>query len=1046
MPNTRYVSLVAVLAVSIVGTLSAEDLKTQNPAQQPGSAVEPSKPIYDTQVVDVPRLSPEETVKTSRFPEGFQLQVAAQTPDIQQPIGMCWDSRGRLWVVENYTYSEKEMNFDVSLSDRILIFEDTDHDGTLDSRKIFWDQGKKITSIEIGYGGVWVMAPPNLLFIPDRNHDDLPDTPPHIVLDGFEHGSIRHTLANGLRWGPDGWLYGRHGIQAVSKVGPPGSSDLERTNFSCSIWRWHPIRKKLDIVCQGTTNPWGFDWDKHGQLFFINTVIGHLWHAIPGAHLQRMHGDDLESDIYELMPQVADHYHFDSGHEVWSDIRKLGVTPTTDLLGGGHAHCGMMIYQGNQWPEAYRDKLFTLNLHGRRINVERLDRQGAGFVGRHEPDMITFSDSWFRGIELSYGPDGSVFVLDWSDTGECHENDGIHRNSGTIYRIAYGEKTASSGLGDLHASSDAELLSGIYSSNGWLASQSRLILSERSVEAKLSSNVIRELETVIESDRNERRRLLALWTLAACGHDSPAVLRSLLNDPSEHIRLQAVHLLVDPSRQSEDATDAFLAMINRESSDLVCLHLAGAMQKAHGKSWWPVMMALCQRSKLANDRDYPLMLWYALKGRLGTMPKEGVALLSTLYSNPDEHSSKADLGQVGSSARFHKLAQFSARFLASRMHREPNAMAMLISACANGSAEMQADVLRGMQVGLQGRHRMDAPKDWDAFAKAAVKISDPEIGQILLGLQTLFGDGIAAEQLAKVVRDKKADTEVRRNALESLTESRVENVKELAYGQLRDQNLARQAIIAIMQVGNIEDAKKLVAFYPDKQIFRNGVVEVLLNSLASRREYLPVLFDAIESKHIEASLVNASLLRQMLMLDDPTISEKLGKLWPQTKLMGRERLTQIRALESKLTSDILAAADLGKGRVVWDKLCASCHKLYGAGGQIGPELTGAQRTNLRYLTENIIDPSATVAANYRISLILMDDGTLVSGVVLTEDDTSVTVQTAKERVNLVKSDIEERKASSQSLMPEGLLDALDDHARRDLVAYLMASRQVDAVE
>src|SRR5690606_30316180 len=141
-------------------------------------------------------------------------------------------------------------------------------------------------------------------------------------------------------------------------------------------------------------------------LFFINTVIGHLWHGIHGAHMKRMHGQDLNPRVYLQMDQIADHYHWDTGGS-WTDSREGAKgSATADALGGGHAHVGMMIYQGINWPESYRGKLFTLNLHGRRLNVERLERRGSSYVGKHEPDMLKTEDPWFRGIDLTYGPDG----------------------------------------------------------------------------------------------------------------------------------------------------------------------------------------------------------------------------------------------------------------------------------------------------------------------------------------------------------------------------------------------------------------------------------------------------------------------------------------------------------------------------------------------------------------------------------------------------------------------------------------------------------------
>jgi putative heme-binding domain-containing protein len=240
-----------------------------------------------------------------------------------------------------------------------------------------------------------------------------------------------HNFANGLRFAPDGWLYGRCGHSCPGKLGIPGTPDEQRVPIKGGIWRYHPEKKIVEVLTHGTTNPWGHDWDANGEMFFINTVTGHLWHLIHGAHL--MDSSTLNPLVYEKLDTIADHYHYDRSGK-WSDSRD----GKANSFGGGHAHIGMMIYQADQWPEQYRNKLFTLNMHGRRANVERLERNGSGYVGKHEPDVFLSEDPWFRGIEISTGPDGSGFILDWSDTGECHESTGVHRTSGRIFRISYG--------------------------------------------------------------------------------------------------------------------------------------------------------------------------------------------------------------------------------------------------------------------------------------------------------------------------------------------------------------------------------------------------------------------------------------------------------------------------------------------------------------------------------------------------------------------------------------------------------------------------------
>ena len=389
--------------------------------------------LYNSEPGNPSPMSPQEALKALKLPDGFKATLFAAEPDVQNPIAMAWDTKGRMWVAENYTYAERTKRFDLALKDRVIILEDKDWDGVAETRKVFTEEVQMLTSVEVGRGGVWLMCPPQVLFIPDANGDDIPDGEPQVVIDGFTVAKDNyHNFANGLRFAPDGWLYGRCGHSCPGKLGRPGTPDEQRVPMKGGIWRYHPEKKIVEVLTHGTTNPWGHDWDANGEIFFINTVTGHLWHLIHGAHL--MDSSTLNPLVYEKLDTIADHYHYDRSGK-WSDSRD----GKANSFGGGHAHIGMMIYQADQWPEKYRNKLFTLNMHGRRANVERLERHGSGYVGKHEPDVFLSDDPWFRGIEISTGPDGSGFILDWSDTGECHDSTGVHRTSGRIFRISYGE-------------------------------------------------------------------------------------------------------------------------------------------------------------------------------------------------------------------------------------------------------------------------------------------------------------------------------------------------------------------------------------------------------------------------------------------------------------------------------------------------------------------------------------------------------------------------------------------------------------------------------
>lgn len=494
----------------------------------------------------------EASLAMMELPEGFRATVFAAEPEVRNPIAMTWDSRGRLWVAENYTYAEGQPHrFALDLRDRVLVFEPGE-DGKAKKRHVFTDQVQRLTSVEVGRGGVWLMCPPQLLFIPDADGDAVPDGPPQVVLDGFTVAEASyHNFANGLRWGPDSWLYGRCGHSCPGRIGAPGAPDAERVPIKGGIWRYHPERRVFEGLTHGTTNPWGHDWDRHGELFFINTVNGHLWHGIPGAHFKESFGSAPNPLIFERLDMHADHWHYDTTGK-WSDSRDGAA----NAFGGGHAHVGMMIYQGTRWPERFHNRLFTLNMHGLRTNVERLERQGSGYIGRHEPDIFLTQDKWFRGVEIQPGPDGAAYLLDWSDVGECHERSGVHRNSGRIYHIQYGEGKAEFAWDGVSTPSTEVVLAALAQPDPWLDRQLRSWLAS---PRESNPEWVDRLLTIAREENAPVTKLRALWHLHALGEaidwtpwldDTSEHVRVRLHGPRGRIRARAPHSRLHPAATS----------------------------------------------------------------------------------------------------------------------------------------------------------------------------------------------------------------------------------------------------------------------------------------------------------------------------------------------------------------------------------------------------------------------------------------------------------------------------------------------------------------
>src|SRR5262249_27347147 len=269
----------------------------------------------------------------------------------------------------------------------------------------------------------------------------------------------------------------------------------------------------------------------------------HLWHDFPGAHFVRPHTFDPNPRTYALIDQHADHWHFDTA-KGWQQSREGAAND----LGGGHAHVGMMIYQGDNWPAEYRNHLFTLNLHGRRANQEILERSGSGYVGKHGMDFLIAADPWFRGMDLSYGPDGGVFVLDWSDTGDCHDYSGVHRTSGRIYKISYQQKegavpsAVSTGASpvDLRKLSVSELVKLHTHTNEWFSRQARLELTARAENGRDLETAKEQLRELFEKQDDIVVKLRAFWTLYTIGAADKAFLRAQLRHPNEHVRTWAI--------------------------------------------------------------------------------------------------------------------------------------------------------------------------------------------------------------------------------------------------------------------------------------------------------------------------------------------------------------------------------------------------------------------------------------------------------------------------------------------------------------------------
>jgi putative membrane-bound dehydrogenase-like protein len=927
---------------------------------------------------------------------------------------MTLDDRGRLWVVESHSYPNWITN-DRPGHDRILILEDTQGKGRYDSCKVFLDQGTNLSGIALGFGGVWLCATPRLLFIPVRPGEDRPSGPAVTVLDGWDTGA-KHNVFNTLLWGPDGWLYGCHGILATAYVGKPGTPREQRVPFNCGVWRYHPVKERFEVVAWGTTNPWGLDWDDKGEIFITNCVIKHLFHFVPGGHYQRMYGQDLNPHCYELMESCADHIHWGGGY--WTTSR--GGGGAHDAPGGGHAHVGAMIYLGDSWPAPYRGHLFTCNLHGSRLNQDVFERQGSGYVAHHGQDFLMAHDPWFRGLTLFYGPDGSVFVSDWHDTGECHDYDRVEP-CGRIFKISHGRPAAV--RVDLERASDAELVRLQLHRNDWWVRHARRLLQERARAGKLDPSVRPALQKMLAEQTDESRKLRALWALHGIGGLEEDALAALLETGPEAVRVWAVRLLTEDRRVSDAVGRMLVERGKTEPASVVRLALASALQHLPAAQAWPLAQALLGHAGDSQDANLPLMLWYGIERHIAAEPVRAVALLE--------------------GARLSLVRRYIARRISEDFTSSPGLEPLIGLLGGTSDTELQRDILRGMHDSLQGRRQLIAPKAWSAVFSRLSASKDAEVREKVQLVSLVLGHPEALAVLHRTARSSKADAAARQRAVQALVERQAPDLLPLLRELLADPALRGSALRGLASIKSSHVPELVLRHY---STFSDPEKADAVQTLASRPAFARALLDALEKGTVARRDISPYAARQLLALKDPDITARLNKLWGAIRPADRDKTRLLARYKKIASADALAHADRRLGRQLFAKTCASCHTLFDAGAQIGPNLTGSQRANPEYILSKVLDPNAVVARDYQVSVLTTTDGRTLSGIVKQEDSQTLTLQTPTEAIRLAKADVEERRQTNVSMMPEGLLAPLSDQEVRALLAYLAGANQVPLPE
>ena len=508
-----------------------------------------------------------------------------------------------------------------------------------------------------------------------------------------------------------------------------------------------------------------------------------------------------------------------------------------------------------------------------------------------------------------------------------------------------------------------------------------------------------------------------LLTIYLSGGTSGEYVELAMKDADATMRAWGVRLSVDGNAELNLPT--WIKLAKSDTSPMVRCSLTLVLKLLKAPAKHELLTALLSHAEDANDHVLPYLYWYALEPLCESDPSTALKLAAD--------------------GKIPMVFQFAARRVGS-LGTLAATMALVKGLNEATTAEHQLVYLRGLQESMRGKRTATAPNGWnDTYAKLS-KTDNADVRQLSQSLAVKFGNAEAMNELRELMFEAKNDVAKRQAALATLLEAKDPALQIYLRLMLPDKAMRATCIRALAAVEENESTSTmLLAIYPtlspaDK---RDAVA-----TLSSRASYALALLASVEDKSIPASDIPAETIRQLRNIGDTALSAKIASVWGTIRDTPADRKKLIADWAKKLSPATLARTDMSQGRAIYAKVCAQCHTLYGTGGKVGPEITGANRADLNYLLENIFDPSAVIPKEYAATKLELFDGRVITGIIKEETKATLTVATATETLTLAVTDIEKRTPSADSMMPNDLTKTLNDAELQALIAYLKHNQQV----
>ncbi|MEZ0275063.1 MAG: PVC-type heme-binding CxxCH protein, partial [Roseimicrobium sp.] len=716
-------------------------------------------------------------------------------------------------------------------------------------------------------------------------------------------------------------------------MGKPGTADEQRVPLNCCVWRDHPVKHEFEVFAHGTSNPWGLDYNDQGEFFVTACVIQHLYHIVPGGRYHRQAGQHFNAYTYDDIKTMADHVHYagsvgENAH--WGPRAgqvNLPVSNNTDQSGGGHAHCGLAIYNGDNFPAEYRGELLFSNLHGHRLVQDHADPIASSYVGQHRSDFLRSNDHSFISVTQKVGPDGALYISDWSDKQTCHHRDvqAWDRSNGRIYRIVY--DTHKPWKGDLAKLSDAELAKmAVESTNGWFERMARRILMERAatgaIQKDASGNPVAAMQLMEwyvknsapnkESVRNGR--LKSQWALEMMGASQPDTIGTPPADVDESINVFAIRALLGKALSAESVGHLVTAAKSTKSA-VLRRELASLLQRLPLAQRGDIAKGLITRKEDAEDPMIPLLIWYGIEQLVAEDPQQGIAL--------------AGVSQID------KVTGFIYR----RLSGDAAGREALLSAIIGmKDAAQQRKTLAMLVDAARTAGKIAMPQNWAATSASLRSVDAAAVDE----LSALFGDANAIKAFREELANTSATPQKREAALRVLLQVRdaasAKPSQQIITGPASP--LRRKAIQALAGLPDEGNAPAIISAYPS---LSNEEKSDAISVLASTKEGAVALLKAVDGKTVARDALTPFLIRQLQSLKDKNVDTLIAQVWGTVNQSKADLPQRVAKFKTMLSADKLKGADLVNGKLVYTSTCGTCHKLLGEGASVGPDLTGSNR-------------------------------------------------------------------------------------------------------